>query len=317
MSIAQISKIIELWANREEYFENPVQDYLNIDKQSIRVLVWEKKWNFIRQTPQNYWPAWSEWFILLNGYNCQARCQYCYLQSYFKSPDMVRFSNIDDFLEFLNNFIKQFKQKNPDQTLIFYDWDFKDSLGYYGLAQNIENINKLTNLFQNFSNTFLEIRTKNILPNFDLYQKLELSENLITSITFSPQDIIDKYELGASSFDARFGFANHIICRWGNIGIRIDPIVFDQNFDVSLGIYQNMIQKLNKINPKNIVNYSIGTLRLKNSLYKALKKRDSNIVNNLVSEKNFRRYPQELRTQIYTHFGNFLENNHVYICMDE
>lgn len=315
MDIAKISKIIDLNTNREEYFENPVQDYLNLDKTSIRVLLWQKKWNFIRQTPVNYWPIWSEWFILLNGYNCQARCQYCYLQSYFKSPDMVRFTNTDDFLVFLEEFIKDFRQKQPDKTLIFYDWDFKDSLWYYGLAQNIYNINKFTNLFKKYWNTFLEIRTKNIILNRDIYQKLEINKNLIISITFSPQSVIKKYELWASAFDARLRFSEYIIWRWAKIGIRIDPIVFDDDFDSCWQNYYDMLQELNKL--KNILNYSIWTLRIKTSLYKLLKKRNSNIINNLILENNFWRYSKDLRDKIYTNFINFIKHENIYICMDE
>ncbi len=315
MSIAKISKIINLGTNREEYFENPVQDYFNIEKKSIRVLMWKKKWNFVRQTPENYWPAGSEGFILLNGYNCQARCQYCYLQSYFKSPDIIRFVNTEDFLGFLENFIKEFRKKNPDKKLIFYDWDFKDSLGYYWLEQNINNINALTELCAKFPDTLLEIRTKNVLPNFDLYKDLILRPNLIVSITFSPQNIIDSYEQWSSNLNLRLDFAKYISSLGWDIGIRIDPIIFDRDFDNCWQDYFDLIEEVNLL--KSIINYSIWTLRLKTTLYKALKKKQSNIINNLVLEKNFRRYPLDMRNKIYTNFEKNIKNGGVYICMDE
>jgi len=68
------------------------------------------------------------------------------------------------------------------------------------LQQNIEQLNKIIDLIEKFDNVFLEIRTKNLIIEngklrIDSYDKLKISDKVIYAITFSPQDIIEKYEL--------------------------------------------------------------------------------------------------------------------------
>ena len=41
---------------------------------------------------------------------------------------MVRFVNIEDFLNFIKNFLDKFFENYPDKEIIFYDGDYKDSL---------------------------------------------------------------------------------------------------------------------------------------------------------------------------------------------
>ncbi len=320
-SIDALAKTVKKTDNWEKYFENPVQDNFKINNENIRIIESSKKWELIRKTPEHYGPKWSIWYSILRGYNCLWKCQYCYLQSYFKSPDMVKFWNTEDFIKKIINFVSEFRKKDTTTPLFFYDGDSQDSLWYYKLEKTIEQLNEFIIMFENLDNTFFEIRTKCIKNNIeDTYQNLKIGKNTIYAITFSPETIIDTHEKSTASLDKRIEFAQYIISKWGKIGLRFDPFVFDRkNLEESLIEYKKLIDKIkNNIDKKAIFNIWVGTLRLKDYLYKKLKKVNSPLIDNLSKEWWFYKYDREIRDSIYKFFYKELEwlCNEKYICMD-
>lgn len=314
--IAKIQKIINT-NSREEYFENPTQDYFNPEKNQINLIYWKKRGSFIRHVPLHYWPQDSIWYALIRGYNCQAKCHYCYLQTYFKSSDLVKFNNIQDYIKFLEKFIKKFQKKYwTKQKLFLYDGDFYDSLWHALLKENISEINKIISLISKFDNVFFEIRTKATIQNAN-YEKLKISDKVIYAITFSPQDIIKKYEIWTWNFEQRLDFAKKISQRWWKVWIRIDPIIIDENIDFSLDNYVKMIKKIkNNFTWEEIHSWAIGVLRIKKMLYKKLSKSKSSIINNLIEENWFYTYPDDIRQNIYKKILKEIDSKNVYICMD-
>lgn len=316
--ISKISKIIKIDQNREEYFENPTQNYFNPEKSQVKLIYWYKKWSFIRHVPDHYWPQDSFGYALIRWYNCQASCHYCYLQSYFKSPDLVKFTNIDDYILFLEQFIIEFKKKNwNEKKIYFYDWDFYDSFGYALLDENINDINKIIDLIEKYENVFLEIRTKATIKSIS-YAKLKISNKVIYAITFSPQNIIESYEPGTWNLEDRTLFAKYIQNNWWKIGVRIDPIIIDKELNISLEKYFEMITIIKQlVLEKNIANWAIWVLRIKENLYKKLNKIHSNITNNLELIDWFYTYPKNWKQTIYKQIIEKVDNNNLYICMDK
>lgn len=308
-NITNLSKIVSV-ENRQEYFENPIQNYFNDAKESINYIKSYKKWKFIRQLPNNYTPQWSIWFALIRGMNCQAKCHYCYLQTYFKSPDIVRFINIQDYLDFLQEFINKYQIVNPDKKLIFYDWDFYDSLGYADLKDNISQLNSIIELIQNYSNVFLEIRSKCLLDNLQSYDSLKISSQVIYWITFSPQKIIDLYEQWSWSLSTRLNFAQYISDKWWKIWIRIDPVIISHWVD----LYEELIQEIKKYN-LNIDSWTIWELRIKEKLYKYLFNKKSLLVNDLILNDWFYRYDSKSKDFAFNRLDKLIWiNSHK--CMD-
>jgi hypothetical protein len=116
---------------------------------------------------------------------------------------MVKFFNTDFIVSFIKKFLNRFFEVkvNKNKLVIFYDGDFQDSLGYVFLKENIIQICKILDVLKEFTNVKLEIRTKQVLLNNnleDLYGRLfkkEYKDILIIAITFSPEDIIKKFEI--------------------------------------------------------------------------------------------------------------------------
>ena len=337
--LAKIEKFIftDEW---EMYFENPIQDYYNITKEKIRLIISSKRLGFLRHVPDNYTPKWVIWYWLIRWYNCQWRCHYCYLQSYFKSPDMVKFFNIEDYLNFLEKFLEEFFKKYPNKKIILYDWDFQDSLGLVYLKKNIYFLEKILQVIKKCNDKVkLEIRTKQIVKEIPedwnqmisedcenkgferLYGKIfkkNYINNLIVAITFSPQAIITKYEWWTSDLKTRIDFARYVQKKWFKVWIRIDPVILDDKNDIykSVNLYLNLIDKLKaNLNLDLVEDRSIWLLRLKKNLYKKYKNTD--LVNNLTDyEKWFYRYPESIRKKVYKTLLEKIDWKS-YICMDD
>lgn len=299
-NITNLCKIFQV-DNRQEYFENPIQNYFNDTKESIRYIKSYKKWKFLRQVPLNYSPDWTVWYALIRGMNCQAKCHYCYLQTYFKSPDIVRFVNIQDYLDFLDEFIQKFQITYPDKKLIFYDWDFYDSLGYADLKENISQINSIIQLIENYSNVFLEIRAKCLLENKNSYELLLISSKVIYWITFSPQKIIDMYEPWASNLNIRLSFAKYISNRWWKIWVRIDPVIISHWVD----LYEELIIQIQK-SKLNIDSWNLWELRIKEKLYKYLSSKWSLLVKDLILKDWFYRYESKSKENVFNRLDSLL-----------
>lgn len=339
--VSIISNIIELGDRWEEYFENPVSDYFNIDKNSVRVLFWNKNWAILKHVPDHYGPEWSIGYALIRWINCQARCHYCYLQSYFKSPDIIRFVNIDQICDFVDRFLDRFmREHSSDKQVYIYDGDYQDSLGFFGIKENIDQLNQLIWVIEKYKNVLFEIRTKAIIKEkckdrfnksinvkdigsdtyiSKIYDKLTISDKLIYAITFSPQDIIDKYEQGTSSFFDRLDFAKYINAKWWKIWVRIDPIILDgNNIDFCLEKYINMVWMIQDVvNEFNIQNWSLWLLRLKDDLFKKLRSRWSWLVCGMIKDWGFWRYPEKFRNYVYDKIKTEIKSNNIYICMDK
>ncbi|MEF2176037.1 MAG: hypothetical protein V3575_06175 [Candidatus Absconditabacteria bacterium] len=299
-NITNLCKIFQV-DNRQEYFENPIQNYFNDTKESIRYIKSYKKGKFLRQVPLNYSPDGTVGYALIRGMNCQAKCHYCYLQTYFKSPDIVRFVNIQDYLDFLDEFIQKFQITYPDKKLIFYDGDFYDSLGYADLKENISQINSIIQLIENYSNVFLEIRAKCLLENKNSYELLLISSKVIYGITFSPQKIIDMYEPGASNLNIRLSFAKYISNRGGKIGVRIDPVIISHGVD----LYEELIIQIQK-SKLNIDSWNLGELRIKEKLYKYLSSKGSLLVKDLILKDGFYRYESKSKENVFNRLDSLL-----------
>ncbi len=317
----KIPKIINAWNEWEMFFENPKYDYINTNKKTINLIKWIKKWSFLRDVPKNYSPKWTIWFALLRWFNCIWKCTYCYLQSYFKNPDMVQFFNTDDLIfeikKTLDTTIKKYWNK---KNIILYDWDFYDSFWFIDEKKNIEQIIKILELLKKYPNVKLELRTKFVKKNnSDFFSFLwEYKENLIFAITFSPENIIKKYENWTENYDNRFIFAKKISNMWIKIWIRIDPFIRDErDISQSFLFYKKLTNDLNKnFEEKNIENIEIWVLRIKKTLYKKLKKFNQQICNNLIEDWSFFWYEKKYRKKIYSFFEQNLSKFKLYISMD-
>lgn len=188
----------------------------------------------------------KEEYYLSYENNCPYNCLYCYLRDYYNHGAFVFYVNLEDMFTELD----EFQKKN---TMISCGI-VNDSLVY----DNITNVTKdLINYFKKRDDLILEIRSKS--NNIENLLKIKNPQNVLISFTFSPQDVIDKYELKTSSLDERIEAAYRLQKSGYNIGLRIDPMI---NIKNTKKAYNEMIDKIfEKLEKDRIKDIGIGALR--------------------------------------------------------
>ena len=170
-----------------------------------------------------------------------------------------------------------------------------DSLVY----DNITNISHdLIDYFGNREDLTLEFRTKS--KNIKGLLKEKVYKNILVSFTFSPEEVIEKYEFHTASLQDRITAARQLQEHGYNIGIRIDPVI---NIKNRKNAYTDMINKLmRELDTKKIRDIGLGSLRYTKGLKdKVLSERKTDLFyNELVTGIDGKeRYFKGIRIQMY------------------
>ncbi len=193
----------------------------------------------------------KEEYYLSYENNCPFNCLYCYLREYYGHGAFIFYVNIEDMFAELDGF----KKKGAMISCGIVN----DSL----VMDSITGITKdLIEYFKTREDITLEIRTKS--KNIGNLIEAGGAENIITSFTFSPQEIIEKYELGTASLEERVDAAVKLQQAGFKIGLRIDPMINVENCSEK---YDEMAEKIfEKLDKNMIANIGIGTLRYRKGL---------------------------------------------------
>ena len=242
----------------------------------------------------------KEEFYLSYENNCPFNCLYCYLRDYFNHSAFIFYVNLEDMFNELDRF-------NIPNTMISAGI-VNDTLVY----DNLTNITRdLIEYFKGREELTLELRTKS--HNIKNLLKEIPYKNILISFTFSPQEVIDRYELGASSLDERI-IAAKKLQRYGySIGLRLDPMIDIENSHLA---YQKMVYKIfTNLDPNKIRDIGIGTIRYKKGLrQKVLAEKKTDLFYNefVVGIDGKERYFKKIRIDMYKNivssinkYGNF------------
>ncbi|TDT71784.1 spore photoproduct lyase [Hypnocyclicus thermotrophus] len=242
----------------------------------------------------------KEEYYLSYENNCPFNCLYCYLRDYFNHGAFVFYVNITDMFYELDNF----KKKN----IMISCGIMNDSL----VMDNLTNITSdLIKYFSKRKDLILEIRTKS--NNINNLLKYPAKENILISFTFSPDTIIDKYELKTNNLKERVEAAKKLQSHGYNIGLRFDPII---NIKNRTNEYTKMIDYIfNNLNTTRIKDIGIGTLRYKKGLrQKVLAEKNTDLFYNefIIGIDGKERYFKKIRIDSYKEiisqikkYGNF------------
>ena len=73
----------------EEVFQSK-KPYLQ-KRDNLNLFLAAKKGELVKEAPEAYGLGSEKHFYFVHAYNCIYECEYCYLQGYFNSPDIVWF----------------------------------------------------------------------------------------------------------------------------------------------------------------------------------------------------------------------------------
>ncbi|WP_218064915.1 SPL family radical SAM protein [Vulcanibacillus modesticaldus] len=299
------AKVIEI-EHYKDVFNRSKQNFF-LQKNSQKLILAKKKDNFIYPGAEVCHDFGNQHFYYTASIlNCIYHCDYCYLQGMFSSSNIVIFVNIEDFLTEL----KQQLKKHPVYLAISYDTDL--------LA--LENIVPFASTWIEFAtdqpDLSIEIRTKSV--NYSAIKHLSPADNVILAWTISPEEVVQQYERGTPSLEARLNSIKQAIDDGWKVRLSFDPILHIENWKKH---YKECIDKTFNVLPINkIEDASIGVFRMPKDYLKSIKKHRSDsallyysfeIKNGVVSYSD--EITNMLVKEIYQMINNYIPADKIFI----
>ena len=316
-------KPVQIIDNIQKYFGKVKKPYLH-KRNTLYLYIGENRGTLVKSAPPAYGLGEnSQHYYFIHAYNCIYECEYCYLQSYFHSPDIVLYTNHIDIIQSMEKIIQtktiDLKKSRGDQTIWFHAGEFSDSLAMYHLTRELK---YYIPFLEKYPNVKIEFRTKSANAKYLL--ELNPPKNLIVSFSMSTSYNQKKYEHNTSSIATRLNTIKKLASRNFTIGLHFDPIIYYQNFEED---YYQLFHKIKSIlpNQENIECISLGTVRFTKDLYRDVQKNypDSNLTdaNFTVGFDNKIRYNKPIRYHILRKLNAQLNDllypsEKIYWCME-
>jgi spore photoproduct lyase len=298
----------------EDIFGRTRKPYLH-KRSNLNLFIGRKLGKLIKPAPPAYGTQSGHHYYFIHQYNCVYECQYCYLQGYFSSPDIVLFVNHDEICDEIVRYSTQIHSTNEE--VWFHAGEFSDSLALSGLTREW---GQYWECFRSLPNAKLELRTKS--ANTRLIEDLDPLPNIVVSFSVSPQTTSLQLDLKTPPMAARLRSIKKLSARGFKLGFHLDPIVLSPNW---LENYRTMAQDLSQVVDHNLVEYiSIGTVRFTKSVFREVER---NYPNSLIMGQPFvagldnkYRYRSDLNNKMMVQIRNILTesgfaDSKIYECM--
>lgn len=305
---------VKLVDSYQDIFGRVRKPYLQ-KRDNLNLFLAEKKGEIVKAAPDAYGLSGDEHYYFVHAYNCIYECQYCYLQGYFNSPDLVFFVNHEEICQEIEKVARQ----KPNQTIWFHAGEFSDSLA---LSHITGELPLLFKTFQNNPNAKLELRTKS--ANLQELKKLQPLDNIIVSFSLSPQQTSREIDLKTPSLNIRLKALQELEKLGYKLALHFDPMIYSADFESR---YNEMIQQIfQHIKPQSIDYISIGVVRFTKDVYREVERNypDSNLLKQdfIKSFDNKIRYNRPTRMYMMETVKKMLlkkdiQDSKIYLCMEQ
>jgi spore photoproduct lyase len=320
--LPQTKSILNKFLNSEIFYIEEINDVFQKVKKpylqkrdNLNLFLGSKKGQLVKVAPNAYGLSGEPHYYFVHAYNCIYECDYCYLQGYFHSPDIVLFLNHEE----IGKEIIRLAQANLPAKSWFHAGEYSDSLAISHISGELD---FYFNLFKSLPQSYLELRTKSInIKELVTHQPLP---NIITSFSLSPHHRSKENDLKTPSTNARLKAINTLYNLGFPIGIHFDPIIFD---DQLIESYLELIEDLNQAIPIQDIKYiSLGVVRFTKDTYHQVQKNypHSNLLGQefIKSFDNKIRYNKPMRMWMMQKIKSLLlekgiESSKIYLCMEE
>jgi spore photoproduct lyase len=305
--VTAINKIDDIWGKvKKPYLQK---------RTSLNLFIGAKKGQLVKEAPPAYGIGREKHYYYVHAYNCIYECQYCYLQGYFNTPDLVIFINHEEIL----NEMQMIVDNDPAGDPWFHAGEYSDSLA---LSHITGELPLYFDFFQKNKQAKLELRTKSV--NIAPLKKLSPLPNVYISFSLSPIEQTKEFDLKTPGLKTRLKAIKELSLLGYNIGIHLDPVIYNHNI---LAEYTELISELTSILPSHQLAYlSIGVVRFTKDVYHEVAHNypDSKLLQAdfIKSFDNKVRYNRPMRmwllnslTQLCTDYGIAAEK--IYKCMEE
>ncbi len=302
-------KVIE---NLDDYWGRMKKPYLQ-KRDNLNLFIGNKKGLKVKEAPNAYGYGGQKHYYFVHAYNCIYECEYCYLQGYFNTPDIVLYVNHDEILNDIQKTINE-----NEESIWFHSGEYSDSLALTHITGELP---KYFKFFKKNPSAYLEIRTKSV--NIKELLKLSPLKNVIISFSLSDQEAIRDYDLKTPSLKARLNAIEKLVAHGHQIGIHLDPIIYSDDL---ISKYTSLIQEIKEILPEEKLEYiSIGVVRFTKPVYREV---ENNYPESKLLLSEFKpsfdgkiRYPRPMRQSILNTvesicIENGFSKNKIYQCME-
>lgn len=297
----------------EEIFNKVKKPYLQ-KRENLQLFLGRKKGKLIKPTPDAYGMTDNPHYYFIHAYNCIYECQYCYLQGYFHSPDIVLFLNYEEIFDQM----KQIVSEHPNQEVWFHAGEYSDSLALSHLTQELP---LLFETFKSLPSARCELRSKSV--NTKELLKIDPLPNVICSFSLSSEENIKTYDLKTPPLRTRLKGLQKLRDHGHTLGLHFDPVVYSDHFEKE---YQNLLAQITQtISPEDIEYISLGVVRFTKDVFHQVKKNypDSPLLQAefVKSFDNKVRYSRPMRSWMLAKIKDIclsagFEESQLYFCME-
>ncbi len=305
------SKKITYINRYDEIFGKVKKPYLE-KRSNLNLFIAHKKGALVKKTPDAYGIDKEEHFYFINAYNCIYECEYCYLQGFFNSPDLVIFTNWREIQQAIS------KEANKNPGCWFHAGEFSDSLALSHLTNEIQSYYEL---FKKLPNEKLELRTKS--ANTKVIEQMEPLNNIYISYSISTSNTSRKVDHRTPNLNHRLEAIKHLQKIGHKVALHLDPIIWTQEW---YDEHSKLIDNLNnQIDLQKISYISLGVVRFTDDVYYQFKKNyPKSIIHQGELKRSFDnkiRYPKALRSRMLKMIKDKLiqyklDPNIIYECME-
>ncbi|MFA5584652.1 MAG: spore photoproduct lyase family protein [Bacteriovoracaceae bacterium] len=310
--LSKVKSEIILVDDFEDIWGKAKKPYLH-KRDALNLFISAKKGTKVKIAPDAYGKAGEPHYYFIHAYNCIYECQYCYLQGYFNTPDIVLFINHEEIL----NEMRGVLENHPDTNVWFHAGEFSDSLALTHLTGELEVYHQFC---KENPRAIIELRTKSV--NVSALKKLEPLENFIVSFSLSPHEVAKRIDEKTPSVKARVKVMKELQGLNHPIAAHFDPIIYQDGFK---SLYENLLGDMEEINP-HLRYLSLGVVRFTKDVYREVERNypDSLIhaTSMIKSFDNKIRYARPLRNWILSSvFDQAIKagvlKERIYLCMED
>ena len=310
----KIKKDPILLKSYDEIWGKSKKPYLH-KRDSLNLFLAQKKGQLLKLAPEAYGQAGEPHYYFIHAFNCIYECQYCYLQGYFNTPDIVLFINHEEIIAEMQKALDE----SPAQRVWFHAGEFSDSLALTHLTGELE-------LYHEFCRknprAVIELRTKSV--NTKELMLLEPLNNFIVSYSLSPQKMGQNIDLKTPSTNARLKTMNELNQRGFKLAAHFDPIIYQDQFKPQ---YEELLQTMSELSlTRNLSYLSMGVVRYTKDVYREVERNypDSPLHSAPIvkSFDNKVRYPHPMRMWMMNTIKDLalkygVPESGIYLCMEE
>jgi spore photoproduct lyase len=243
----------------DDVFGRVNRPYLH-KRQDLRLFVAVKRGQTVKPAPLAYGLRGDKHFYFVQAFNCFYECEYCYLQGYFRSPDLVFFVNHEDIVEEM----ARATAASAGHGVWFHAGEFSDSLA---LSHLTEELASFWPFFSRQPRARLELRTKS--ANIRALLDQQPLDNVFVSMSLAPRDKILRYEHKTARYEQRLQALRELQKRGFKIALHFDPIIDAPAVEAEYG---ELLADLSRSVDLTKVSYlSLGVVRFTKQVYTQVK----------------------------------------------